>query len=201
VEAAQANATVGRAEVHKTTGGEVNEDSHAGNGGNGLCYGMAGLKAAMAMPGSTASCFAERARTSQATMEEVTTEHAAVCHSIVDDQANTLGQALRPEAPEEIYLVVLNAEGVFLVMHGLQWWAEAPGRAHNHHGQMVAFEGEVQMGMGVPNLWRFEEPDDQLFRLLTLPPVSLSGMALYYEDEKDNKYYLAKVALDAGGPG
>jgi hypothetical protein len=66
---------------------------------------------------------------------------------------------------------------------------------------MVAFEGEMQTGTGIPNLWRFEEPDDQLFRLLTLPPVLLSNMALYYEDEKNDKYYRATVALDAGGPG
>ncbi len=64
VEAAQANATIGRAKVDKATSGEVNEDGHAGNSGNGLRYGMAGLKAAMAMPGSTASCFAERAQAS-----------------------------------------------------------------------------------------------------------------------------------------
>ncbi len=201
VEAAQANAIVGRAEVDKATGGKVDEDGHAGNGGNGLRYSMAGLEATMVVPGSTASCFAERAQASQATAEEVATEHAAVCRLIVDDQAGALGQALGPEATERTYLAVLNAEGVFLMMHGLQWWAEAPGRARNHRGQMVAFEGEVRMGMGVPNLWRFEEPDDQLFWLLTLPPVLLSDTALYYEDEKHDKYYCATVAPDAGGPG
>jgi hypothetical protein len=91
VEAAQADATIGRAKVDKATGGEVDEEGHAGNGGNrlrygmaglkaggnGLGYGMAGLKAAMAMPGSTASCVAEHARASQATAEEVATEHMA----------------------------------------------------------------------------------------------------------------------------
>ncbi len=96
---------------------------------------------------------------------------------------------------------MLNVEGVFLVMHGLQWWAEAPGGARNYRGQMVAFDGEVRTGTGIPILWRFEEPDDQLFRLLTLPLVSLSDMALYYEDEKHDKYYHATVAPDAGGPG
>jgi hypothetical protein len=78
VEAAQANATVGKAKVDKATGSKVGEDGHAGNGGNRLCYGMAGLKAAMAMPGSMASHFGEHARASQATAEEVATEHAAV---------------------------------------------------------------------------------------------------------------------------
>jgi hypothetical protein len=36
VEDSQANATVGRAEVDRATGGEVNEDGLSGNGGNGL---------------------------------------------------------------------------------------------------------------------------------------------------------------------
>jgi hypothetical protein len=65
VEAAQANATVGRAEVNKATCGKVDKHGLSGNGGNilhygrdgleagnnGLCYGMAGFKAAMAMSG------------------------------------------------------------------------------------------------------------------------------------------------------
>ncbi len=152
VEAAQANATVRRAEVNKAMGGKVDEDGQAGKGGHRLHHGMAGLEAAMAMPGSTASCFAEHARASQATTEEVATEHAVVCHSIVDNQAGALGRALGPEATERTYLAMLNAEGVFLVMHGLQWWAEAPGGARNHCGQMVAFKGEVQTGTGIPNL-------------------------------------------------
>ena len=120
-EAAQADATIGRAEVAKATGSEVDKDGHAGNGGNGLRYSMAGLEATMAMPGSTASCFAERARASQATAEEVATEHAAVCRLIVDNQAGALRWALGPEATERTYLAMLNAEGIILVMHGLQW--------------------------------------------------------------------------------
>ncbi len=45
---------------------------------------------------------------------------------------------------------------------------------------MAAFEGEVRLGTNIPNLWRFEEPDEELFRLLTLPPVSLSDTAHYH---------------------
>jgi hypothetical protein len=112
-----------------------------------------------------------------------------------------LGRPLGLEATERTYLAILNAEGVFLVMHGLQWWADASGGARNQWGQIVAFEGEVQMGTGIPNLWRFEEPDNQLFRLLTLPPVSLSDTAWYYDEEKNDEYYRATVAPDAGGPG
>jgi hypothetical protein len=202
VKAAQANATIGRAEVDEATDGKVEEDGLSGNGGNVLRYGrdgleacsnrlrysMAGLEAAMAVSGSTASCFAELAWACQATVEEVATEHKAICHAIVDDQAGTLESALGPKAKGWTYLAMLNAEGVFSVMHGLQWWAGALGGARNQCGKVVAFKGEVRMGTNVPNLWRFEEPEEQLLRLLTLPPVSLSNTACYYADRVNNEY-------------
>jgi hypothetical protein len=141
---------------------------------------MAALEAAMAVPGSTAACFAERARASRATEEEAATEHAAICRVIVDNQTGALGVALGPKAKERTYLAMLNAEGVFSVMHGLQWWGEAPSGACKQRGHVVAFEGEVRPGTNIPNLWRFEEPDEQLFRLLTLPPVSLTDTARFY---------------------
>jgi hypothetical protein len=215
VEDAQADATIGRAKVDEATGGKVDEDGLSGNGGNvlrygrdgleaggnGLRYGMAGLKAAMAVAGSTASCFAELARARQATMKEVATEHKAICRTIVDNQAGALESALGPKAKGRTYLAMLNAEGIFLVMHGLQWWAGAPGRARNQRGKVVAFEGEVRMGTNVPNLWRFEEPEEQLLQLLTLLPVLLSDTARYYEDRANDNYYCTTVAPDAGGAG
>ncbi len=91
---------------------------------------MAGLNAAMDMSGSTASCFAKFARARQATAEEVATEHEAICRAI-DDQAGALESALGPKAKGRTYLAMLNAEGVFLVMHGLQWWGGALGGACN----------------------------------------------------------------------
>jgi hypothetical protein len=197
VEDAQANATVGRAEVDEAMGGEVDKDGLSGNGGNklrygrdgleagsnGLRYGMAGLEAAMAVSRSTASCFAELALARQAIAEEVATEHEAICCAIVGDQAGALKSALGPKAKGRTYLAMLNAEGVFLVMHGLQWWAGAPGGARNQHVKVVGFKGEVRTGTNVPNLWRFEEPEEQLLQILTLPPVSLSNMARYYADK------------------
>ncbi len=152
VEDAQADATIGRAEVDEATGGKVDEDGLSGNGGNGLRYGLAGLEAAMAVSGSTASCFAELAQARQATAEEVATEHKAICRAIVDNQAGTLESALGPKAKGRTYLAMLNAEGVFLVMHGLQWWAGAPGGACNQCGKVVPFKGEVRTGTNVTNL-------------------------------------------------
>ncbi len=86
-------------------------------------------------------------------------------------------------------------------MHGLRWWGEAPGGPRNQHGRFVVFEGEVRTGTGLPNLWRFEEPDDHLFRLLTLPQVLLSDTARFYKDETNDEYYRTTVVPDEEGPG
>jgi hypothetical protein len=168
--------------------------------GHGLRHGMAKLEAAMSVPKSTAARFAERARASGTTVEEAAAEHERFCRAIVEDQAGACDAALGPSSAERAYLAMLNAEGVFSVMHGLQWWAEAPGGTRNQRGYMVAFEGEVHTGTGVPNLWRFDEPEEQLFRLLTLPPISLSNTAKFYANTANGEYYRATVVPDTGGP-
>jgi hypothetical protein len=130
----EAGATIKRTEVKKTTDGEINEDVRAGKGGHkineatagkveeddearkeghGLCHGMDGLEATMAIPRSMATRFVEQARANQATAEEVATQHEAVCRLIVDDQVEALSKALRPKATERTYLAMLNAEGFF----------------------------------------------------------------------------------------
>jgi len=65
----------------------------------------------------------------------------------------------------------------------------------------LAFEGEVHTRTGVPNLWRFDEPEEQIFRPLNLPPVSLSDTAIFYAEEANSEYYHATVVPDAGGIG
>jgi hypothetical protein len=161
---------------------------------------MARLEAAMSVPRSTAARFAEWARASRGTVEEASLEHARVCRAIMEDQAGALDAALGPKAGKWAYLAMLNAEGVILVMHGLQWWAEAPGGTRNQRGHMVTFEGEVRTGTQVPNLWRFDEPEEHLFRLLALPPVLLSDTAKFYANAANGEYYRATVVPDAGGP-
>jgi hypothetical protein len=120
--------------INKATAGEVEEGKEARKGGHGLRHGMARLETAMAVPGSTATHFAEQARANRATVEEVATKHEAVCRLIVDDQVEALSEALGPKAAERTYLAMLNAEGVFSVMHSLRWWVEAPGGSRNQSG-------------------------------------------------------------------
>jgi hypothetical protein len=127
-----------------------NDNVDAEGGGSGLRYGMAKLKAAMSVPRLMAAWFPKQAGSTTAT-KMATTYQAVVC-PIVDDQVGALAAALAPEANEWTYLAVPNEEGVFLVFHGLTWWADAPGGACNQQGHLVAFEGNIRSGRGVPNL-------------------------------------------------
>jgi hypothetical protein len=96
----EAKATIGRTAAKEAMDGKIGEDNDAGKGGHGLCHGMAGLEATMAVPGSTAAWFAECAQANQATTEETATKHKAVCRLIVDNQAGALGATLGPKATE-----------------------------------------------------------------------------------------------------
>ncbi len=77
---------------------EYNNDVNAKGGGSGLRHGMAELKAAMTMPGSTAARFAERVMSTTAT--EMATAYKAVVRGIIDNQAGALAAALAPEAKD-----------------------------------------------------------------------------------------------------
>jgi hypothetical protein len=77
---------------------EYDDDVDAEGGGSGLHHGMAKLKAAMTVPGSTAARFAERVVSTTAT--EMATAYKAVVRGIVDDQAGALAAALAPEAKD-----------------------------------------------------------------------------------------------------
>jgi hypothetical protein len=59
METTQINATTGKAKADKATNVGVEKEGDVDEGVHGLRHGMAALEAAMAVPGSTAACFAE----------------------------------------------------------------------------------------------------------------------------------------------
>ncbi len=59
VETVQVDATTGKAKADKATNIEVEKEGDVDEGVHGLRHGMAALEVAMAVPGSTAACFAE----------------------------------------------------------------------------------------------------------------------------------------------
>ena len=63
----------------------------------------------------------------------------------------------------------------------------------------MAFEGNIRSGRGVPNLWRFDKPDEQLFRLVELPPVALHDVARFYASDDNNEYYRDTIVPDKCG--
>jgi hypothetical protein len=158
---------------------------------------MAELKAAMTKPGSMATWFTERVGLT--TVTEMTATYEEMVRLMVEDPAGALAAALAPKAKERTYLAVPNKEGVFLVFHGLTWWADAPGGVHNQQGHLVAFEGNICSGRGVPNLWRFDELDEQLFWLVELPPVALRDVARFYASDANDNYYRDTIVPDKGG--
>jgi hypothetical protein len=160
---------------------------------------MAKLEAAMTKPGSTADWFAKQVGLT--TVTEMAATYEEMVRSMVEDPAGALAAALAPKAKERTYLAVPNKEGLFSVFHGLTWWADAPGGVHNQQGHLVAFEGNIRSGCGVPNLWRFDEPDEQLFWLVELPPVALHDVARFYASDDNNDYYRDTIVPDKGRVG
>jgi hypothetical protein len=174
-------------------------DADAKGGRSRLRFGMAELEAAMSMPGSMASWFAKRVGLT--TMTKMATTYKAVVRLIVNDRARALVAALAPKVNDRTYLAVPNEEGVFLVFHGLTWWADAPGGARNQQGHLAAFEGNVRSRCGVSNLWRFDKPDKQLFWLVKLPPVALCNVPMFYSSDNNKDYYWDTIVPDKGGAG
>ncbi len=65
----------------------------------------------------------------------------------------------------------------------------------------MAFEGNIRSGRGVPNLWRFDKPDEQLFWLVKLPQVALHNVAMLYASDDNDDYYRDTIIPDKGGAG
>jgi hypothetical protein len=178
---------------------KYNNNVDARGGGSGLRHSMAELEAAMTKPGSTAAWFAKQVGLT--TVTEMAATYEGMVRSMVEDPAGALAAALAPKAKERTYLAVPNKEGFFSVFHGLTWWADTPGGVCNQQGHLVAFEGNICSGRRVPNLWRFDEPDKQLFRLVELPPVAFRNVARFYASDNNNDYYRDTIVPDKGRAG
>jgi hypothetical protein len=64
---------------------------------------------------------------------------------------------IHQDAPERVYLAVMNGAKHLLVLHHLHRW-KAPNKGRSHlDGCIVGFKGEVQGMNGLPLLWRFDE--------------------------------------------
>jgi len=102
----------------------------------------------------------------------------------------SLDSVITDIARERAYLVVMNRGQHMLVIHHLfRWKAPEGGRSHID-GRIVAFEGEVLDGHGLPRLWRFNEEEEKLLQLWPLSVGALEYAAKFYHDgDRDDMFH------------
>ena len=73
--------------------------------------------------------------------------------------------AIHQDAPERVYLAIMNGAKHLLVLHHLHRWKAPNGGRSRLDGCIVAFEGEVRDVNAPPLLWRFDEEEKVLLQL------------------------------------
>jgi hypothetical protein len=84
--------------------------------------------------------------------------------------------------PERAYLVVMNCGKHMSVIHHLFRWKAPEGGRSRLDGRIVAFEGEVLDGHGLPRLWSFAKDKERLLQLRPLAVKALAYAARFYQD-------------------
>ncbi len=98
--------------------------------------------------------------------------------------------AINEDAPERVYLAVMNGNKHLLVLPHLHRWRAHNGGCSHLDGYIVAFEGEVRDAQGIPLLWRFDEEEAGLLHPGPLPASALNHASLFYrEGDKDDRFH------------
>ena len=130
----------------------------------------------------------------------VGTDYAAWLRDLQEDPMNP-DAAITDGALERAYLVVMNGGAHMSVIHHLFRWKAPEGGRSRLNGRIVAFEGEVLDGHGLPRLWRFAEEEEKLLQLRPLSAEALEHAARFYQDgDKDDKFH-NRQTLPLGGHG
>jgi hypothetical protein len=158
---------------------EVLAIKEAANSHKNLRHGMALLQEHMAVPGTTAFCFA-------LTMDEVDPEDNwanayGIFVATLFDESMALAPALAPETAAQAYLTLNLKTTTFLVVHGPRQWASTPLSSSSNEGHFMAFKGETLQDGKPPDLWRFKGDNDMLFELAPLTKTVLSLVAQFYQ--------------------
>jgi len=102
----------------------------------------------------------------------------------------TPGSVITDRAPEQAYLVVMNGGYHFSVIHHLFQWKAPEGGRSRLDGRLVAFEGEVLDGHGLPRLWSFAEDEERLLQLRPLSVEALKYATKFYQDgDRDDEFH------------
>jgi hypothetical protein len=163
--------------VSTATGG--NEEDKHDNIPEQLPHGMADLRAAMAVEGTTAFRFADAINASD--VDDNWANKYGTFVARLHDEAMALATALSPAAKLQAYLALLPKADTFAVVHGLHRWVTVPPSRSVNEGRLVAFEGETlgEDSREPPDLLRFDREENKLFKLLFLSKIDLGQVASF----------------------
>jgi hypothetical protein len=122
--------------VSTATGG--NEEDKYDDISEQLPRGMANLRAAMAVEGTTVFRFAD-AINAFSVDKDWADEYGTFVASL-HNEAMALATALSPAAKSQVYLALLPKANTFVVVHGLHRWVTVPPSWSVNEGRLVAFK-------------------------------------------------------------
>ncbi len=154
--------------------------------------GMANLRAAMAVEGTTAFRFADAINAFD--MNNDWADEYRTFLASLHNEATALAMALSPAAKLQAYLALLPKANTFIVVHRLHRWVTVPPSRSVNEGRLVAFEGETlgEDSREPPDLLRFDREENKLFKLLSLSKIDLGQVASFYDGNfphRDSKWF------------
>ncbi len=172
------------------------------NGSETLPHGMANLRMAMTVEGTSAFRFAEALDPFDRDDDWADEYWAFIAN--LHNKEMALTTALSPSAKAQTYLALLPNSDVFAVLHGLYRWVTTPPTRSVNEGKLVAFEGETlgKDGQEPPDLLRFDGEEANLFKLLSLSKIELAHVATFYDgsvQDRDRKWFDEAELEDFGG--
>ncbi len=178
--------------------GSDNDDSMDDASDGDLRFGMAELYQRMKMPGTTATRLAAAAAQTYSSEENWVDEFGGLVAGLHTEHT-ALATALAPENASQTYLAILGGSGNFAVLHGLQRWPAATCSSIND-GRLIAFEGKTTKENQPPDVWRFDDGDESLFRLQGFAEVEPSRVAKFYStpDRVDENFFDEVCPDDTG---
>ena len=152
--------------------------------------------------GTSASRMAADAKSAAAApgWTGVGTDYAAWLQDLREAPMNP-DAAITDGAPERAYLVVMNGGVHMSIIHHLFWWKAPEGECSCLDRRIVAFEGEVLDGHGLPHLWRFAEEEEKLLQLRPLSAEALEYATRFYQDGDRDDVFHNRQTLPLGGHG